>query len=378
MFRKIFFCSLRNSKPRALCNLRNVGLLLVVATVFWIFQAAPRIDKIRNRFLITRTNSSLTDAVGTKTNNDGTSTTSALLSSTSRSATILPIVAASTSNSTKGGFLSQRPPMAGTGQGNLMFMYASMIGIAEMNKMTPVYPENGYLRSIFHISTISSVPVNSHSVAESRACAYDAQYSSLPNRLGNITALGYFQSWKYFRAISERVRREFTFTDSLRNDSEYFLANISGTNESASKPVIYIGVHIRRRDMLVSFNIARGYTVATKEYLVSAVQYFRSQFPSALLIFVVCSDEIDWAKRNFPAAHNSSVVVFSENLSAAQDMALLSACNHSIITVGTYGWWSAFLTGGRTVYYKNFPTPSSHIASVFDKNDYYPPDWIGV
>lgn len=268
--------------------------------------------------------------------------------------------------------------MGGIGQGNLMFMYASLLGIAESNQMTPVYPEDGSLRKIFHISAATSLqPSGSSSVTESRACAYDAQFESLSKRQDNVIAVGYLQSWKYFGAISERIRREFTFVERLKSDADEFLRNIS--TPTTKTTTVYIGAHVRRRDMLATFNVDRGYTVATKEYLVGAVRHFRSQFPSGLLVFVVCSDDIDWTKQNFPPpTDNSSVVVFSEKRDAAQDMALLAACNHSIITVGTYGWWSAYLAGGRTVYYQNFPKPGTNLASIFDKNDYYPPEWIGM
>jgi galactoside 2-L-fucosyltransferase 1/2 len=31
----------------------------------------------------------------------------------------------------------------------------------------------------------------------------------------------------------------------------------------------------------------------------------------------------------------------------------LSMCNHTIITVGSFGWWSAWLANGTTVYFKD-------------------------
>lgn len=32
------------------------------------------------------------------------------------------------------------------------------------------------------------------------------------------------------------------------------------------------------------------------------------------------------------------------------DMAVLASCNHSIITLGSFGFWTGFLTGGEVVY----------------------------
>jgi galactoside 2-L-fucosyltransferase 1/2 len=39
------------------------------------------------------------------------------------------------------------------------------------------------------------------------------------------------------------------------------------------------------------------------------------------------------------------------NNSPAQDLAIMAACNHSIIDYGTYGMWGAILAGGDTFVY---------------------------
>ena len=60
-------------------------------------------------------------------------------------------------------------------------------------------------------------------------------------------------------------------------------------------------------------------------------------------------------------------------------MALLAACEHLIISVGTFGWWAAFLrqpavAGGSVQYYSarwETTNTQSHIAA-----HHYPPEWI--
>ncbi len=37
---------------------------------------------------------------------------------------------------------------------------------------------------------------------------------------------------------------------------------------------------------------------------------------------------------------------FSFNLTLGMDLALLAACNHTILTYGTFGFWAGFLAGG--------------------------------
>lgn len=60
-------------------------------------------------------------------------------------------------------------------------------------------------------------------------------------------------------------------------------------------------------------------------------------------------------------------------------MAILSLCDHVVMTVGTFGWWGAWLSRGTVVYCKDFPKPGS----IIDKNalfrdELYPPNWIGL
>ena len=54
----------------------------------------------------------------------------------------------------------------------------------------------------------------------------------------------------------------------------------------------------------------------------------------------------------------------------------MKICYDTVITSGSYGWWAGWLTGGKVVYYKLFPTPGSHLYSLFNTTDYYPATWI--
>jgi hypothetical protein len=55
---------------------------------------------------------------------------------------------------------------------------------------------------------------------------------------------------------------------------------------------------------------------------------------------------------------NGSDTIILEGNSAPVDMATLSLTNHTIMTVGSFGWLIGWLTGGITVYYKY---PDGHV-----------------
>jgi len=52
-------------------------------------------------------------------------------------------------------------------------------------------------------------------------------------------------------------------------------------------------------------------------------------------MFVVVSDDTKWCEREL---RGDDVVVIKTN-APAQDLAIMAACNHSIIDYGTYGIW---------------------------------------
>jgi len=142
---------------------------------------------------------------------------------------------------------------------------------------------------------------------------------------------------------------------------------------AGGRAVAYVGVHIRRADMANNST----FTVADAGYFRRAVRLMTRKFPGRQLVFVVCSDDLPWSKQHFSEAvsreldhvtvgnhgngnhsdadaTNASMaeIAFSENHSAEEDLAILSSCNHTIMTVGTYGWWAAYLAGGLTIYYR--------------------------
>ncbi|ESO08600.1 hypothetical protein HELRODRAFT_110149 [Helobdella robusta] len=187
--------------------------------------------------------------------------------------------------------------------------------------------------------------------------------------------------------------------------------------------VVYIGVHIRRRDMTNPNEIRRGYLSAPKEYIDRAIQLFESEFlkwgndefkkltdrnnwVDKTLVFIVSSDDVQWASQNvkssYPIIYTHELRSRTFNLTSTEeinlmkkfasqklsmgvnmfdtavDLAILSACQHVIMTVGTFGWWAGFLSGGTVVYYKNYPSPNTEIGSGFLAEDYYPPNWISM
>ena len=183
----------------------------------------------------------------------------------------------------------------------------------------------------------------------------------------NLTLSGYFQSFEYFHNVSSELRKMFAVKEEYLNQAIKFL------KENTSNVRTLIGLHVRRGDFLTKTSQNEGRVVADRNYTRKSMNFFRENYKDAF--FVVLSDDQKWCKDNI----NGSDVIFSPFKEPIVDMAILSLCNHTIITSGSYGWWGAWLANGTVVYLKDFPKPGSPLdKSGLITYEYYFPHWIGM
>ncbi|CAG5133774.1 unnamed protein product [Candidula unifasciata] len=278
-----------------------------------------------------------------------------------------------------------------------MFAYASLLGIAKANGYIPYFPSSHPLTSIFSLSKIQSGNAEClQTVFDDRPCSYNSEFMNLPP--GNISIRGYIQSWKYFRLMEKEIRKEFTLNKFVRTRATLDFTSYVGKFVRDGRPVV--GVHVRRGDVLKPEARKLGFCHAPKSYLDNAMKYMLRKYPNA--VFLVTSDDIEWcienvippklsdifdSKESLHKFTNSSKikkfqdkvpVVFSKGRDPWSDFSVLSLCNHSIITVGTFGWWSAWLANGHVVYYKNVPLPGTKLDYELTKEDYFPAHWVAL
>lgn len=136
-------------------------------------------------------------------------------------------------------------------------------------------------------------------------------------------------------------------------------------------------VHVRRGDYLRKTNggwlrAADGREV-DKPYFVKSIQHFRSKYKN--ITFLAVSDDRRWTKENLSPL---GILTLPESESPGHDLALLSSCNHTIMTYGSFGFWGSFLAGGDVVYFSDFMHPSSKMAKIFVYDKMYPREWVGI
>ena len=100
----------------------------------------------------------------------------------------------------------------------------------------------------------------------------------------------------------------------------------------------FVSIHVRRGDYL---QYSDKHPPVTYEYISEAVKYF---IDLGYKSFVVCSDDIEWCRRNLkPLELFGAVFSFSNEKEPMADLALQSCCEHNIIANSSFSWWGAWL-----------------------------------
>ena len=213
-------------------------------------------------------------------------------------------------------------------------------------------------------------------IVEGGAAYYeDWLYKAIPKDV-NVKICCYFQSYKYFQDMEKEVRKMLQPSQKYLAKVSEFMQGIKNENKdpelkllSATKTLV--GVHVRKGDMATRDHWKAGRLTAPKEYILHAMNYYRTHLRN--VHFIVCSDDIQWCIDNIP---ESKDVTFSMSNDKFYDFVLLSQCDHSIMTVGTYGWWASWLTNGTVVYYDYQNKPGSYFGRRMCNEDFFPPSWI--
>ncbi len=262
--------------------------------------------------------------------------------------------------------------------GNQMYAYASLLGIANATYMRPIENADGT-----HVSLLTNAFRLSSDVITRNKTLLRRKYKVLKERGNSIFTpefmaphrndtmlVGYLQSHKYFDHIASRLRRDLTFKEHIMNPAKSWVSELLANHTHGEQTPTLIGLHVRRG--LPSIN---GYKTPGVTYFEHAMAHYKIKYPSAL--FVATNSATDWMDKYLLPRRNDVVKTKKAN-SAPLDMAILSLCNHTLMSVGTYGWWSAWLAGGDVVYYTDIAVPGSRAWKEYRAQDYFPEHWLGM
>ncbi|CAM4673091.1 unnamed protein product [Lepidochelys olivacea] len=260
--------------------------------------------------------------------------------------------------------------------GNQMGEYATLYALAKMNgHQAYILPQmHQQLAPVFRITlpvisndVVRSIPWRNYGLHDWMS----EEYRHIKGKYVRLT--GYPCSWTFYHHLRQEILQEFSFHDHVKEEANRYLAGLRGQRRN----VTYVGVHVRRGDYVrVMPQIWKG-VVADKAYLEKAMGYFRAKYQEP--VFVVTSNGMEWCRENINASWGD--VYFSgdgKESSPGRDFALLAHCNHTIMTIGTFGIWVGYLVGGETIYLANYTLPDSPFLRVFKPEAAFLPEWIGI
>ncbi|XP_052100850.1 galactoside alpha-(1,2)-fucosyltransferase 2-like isoform X1 [Mytilus californianus] len=269
------------------------------------------------------------------------------------------------------------------GMANQMFMYAFGLSMSMQRNLQYIVPKGMMLTEIFNIkpNTFKDYGYHSgscfctHRKEDTLDCGYDSSFEKLPSE--DLSFLGYFQSWKYWIQYENDVRKAFTFKPWISEMADKQIRNImTKRNVSYNDGITLVGVHVRNGDYSKKHFAKFGYKLAPASYLKNALDFFRNRFDKVL--FIVCTNDLNWTSQII--GKEKDIYLTPAGNPASVDMALLSLTNHTVMTVGTYGWFIAWLTRGITIHYKYPYVNGSGFSKQFHSNysDHFYPGWIAM
>jgi hypothetical protein len=270
--------------------------------------------------------------------------------------------------------------------GNQMFEYAALRGIAEKHEYDWCIPpfhrsgiENYSLHNCFKLDSVKEENVafrDDYGYVQERFFHFDEElFEKCPD---NVSLHGFFQSEKYFKHISEFIRKDFTFYDEYLEPCKEMISEFEG-----QEPIM---LHVRRGDpnLIDPRGFKWAYVNCSDQHPVQTVEYYRK----ALLQFndsqpvIVFSDSPEWVKEQDFFSGDRFFV--SEPLDKYPDgsytpyvdLCLMSLCSHAIIANSSMSWWGSWLISNLN---KKVIAPKMWFGPAYadkDTKDLYIEDWI--
>ena len=145
--------------------------------------------------------------------------------------------------------------------------------------------------------------------------------------------VGHWNDENYFKSSEDAIRKDFELKKPLGLPAQKIAELIASEPEPVS-------VHIRRGDYVSIPKIAAVHRALPLSYYDEAVKMIIKQKQNAH--FFISSDDIEWAKENFPKNYPATFIS-SPEIPDYEELILMGRCKHHIIANSTFSWWGAWL-----------------------------------
>lgn len=156
---------------------------------------------------------------------------------------------------------------------------------------------------------------------------FDPYFYSLPKLdVPNKFAYGYFQGEPYFRDVIDEVKKAFSVSMPIAEERE-LLGKIKACNS--------VCIHLRVGDYKEAKN--KRFDVITPDYVQRGMDYIKEHVKNP--VFFVFTNDPSVVKEQFMLQD----AIYVNGFKDYQDMRLMVACKHFIISNSTFSWWTSYL-----------------------------------
>jgi len=182
---------------------------------------------------------------------------------------------------------------------------------------------------------------------------------------GSVYLHGYWQSERYFSDCAAQIRNDLQFASSLSDESSETLGQIRATPS--------IAVHARRGDYVTNRRANALYGTCSPQYYEDAVSEIIRKAKIEPTVFLF-SDDLEWATQYLRFSVPTVAVNHHGRDTAHQDLRLMAACQHQVISNSTFSWWAAWLNPSPD---KIVVAPDKWFACPRTENaDIIPANWL--
>jgi|LakMenE18May11ns_1017448.scaffolds.fasta_scaffold9943584_2 hypothetical protein len=208
--------------------------------------------------------------------------------------------------------------------GNQMFQFAFIYNVAKHKNLEIGYDyiHKPLITKIFDLPLKDSTQIaQKNTLVQLNDCAY-IDTSTIED---NTDCYGYFQNSKYVYDIEYELKNLFVFKKDMMDVCFKFIKELK---DKVKKELV--SVHVRRSDYLLPNSI---HTVCDDNYFKKAMDKFGNDY-----FYVIFTDDKEFCKNKFKNIPN----IIMDN-SPEVDLALMSLCDHNILSNSSYSWWGSWL-----------------------------------
>lgn len=181
-----------------------------------------------------------------------------------------------------------------------------------------------------------------------------------------VLYMGYFQSDKYLEGCKDIIKDSFRLKSNSSNYKD--MVNIIEMSPCS------IAIHVRRGDYLVGDNIEKYGVGCSVKYFEQGVKIIMDKCKKNKNNIFIFSDDIDWCRKNLNFVNGC--YVSEMGLSVAEELILMSKCDHHVISNSTFSWWGAYLALDSVDHTVIAPKRWFGGALANDAEDMVPSRWV--